>query len=317
MTPAGEILQARIAHNGPLRFSEFMETALYAPGAGYYAARRDPFGREGDFYTASQLQPVFGRLIAQALAPFKPSRVLDWGGGRGEMKESLAARFPYLLIEHDAGPPEPQAATAIFANELFDALPVDVARRSGRVWRAMKVASSGGKFIWHEDEPLEGEWLDYAEQAGRHLPNECEAWIELPVACSSVLEKMSRAAPTGTLLAIDYGYTAREILRFPRGSLMAYRKHLPAGDVLAEPGAQDITAHVPWTYLESVAARFGWRRRSFEPLSSLLMKAGEADQFAAALDGGRERHTLQLKTLLFGMGESFQAITMERTEAGP
>jgi SAM-dependent MidA family methyltransferase len=106
-------------------------------------------------------------------------------------------------------------------------------------------------------------------------------------------------------------------LRFPRGSLMAYRRHLPAGDVLAEPGTQDITAHVPWTSLESVAAGFGWRKRSFEPLSSLLMKAGEADQFASALEGGRERHTLQLKTLLFGMGESYQAITMERTETGP
>jgi hypothetical protein len=42
------------------------------------------------------------------------------------------------------------------------------------------------------------------------------------------------------------------------------------------------------------------------------MRAGEADHFEAALAGAPEKHTLQLKTLLFGMGESFQAMMLER-----
>ena len=42
------------------------------------------------------------------------------------------------------------------------------------------------------------------------------------------------------------------------------------------------------------------------------MRAGEADQFASALAGAPEQHALQLKTLLFGMGESFQVMMFER-----
>jgi SAM-dependent MidA family methyltransferase len=35
------------------------------PRFGYYRrADRDPFGKDGDFFTAEQLQPVFGILIA-------------------------------------------------------------------------------------------------------------------------------------------------------------------------------------------------------------------------------------------------------------
>ena len=41
-----------------------MEVALYHPEHGYYRRPRDPFGKHGDFFTAEQLQPVFGILIA-------------------------------------------------------------------------------------------------------------------------------------------------------------------------------------------------------------------------------------------------------------
>ncbi len=128
---------------------------------------------------------------------------------------------------------------------------------------------------------------------------------------------MSRAAPDGILLVIDYGYTSREILRFPNGSLMSYRRHQADDDVLSQPGERDITAHVAWAWLESTAAQCGWRRRSFESLSSFLMRTGEVDQFRAALAGAPEKHTLQLKTLLFGMGESFQVMMLEREKTLP
>ena len=64
MTPAAELLAAEIARSGPMPFPQFMETALYHPVHGYYRRPRDPFGTAGDFYTAEQIQPVFGILIA-------------------------------------------------------------------------------------------------------------------------------------------------------------------------------------------------------------------------------------------------------------
>ena len=67
MTPLEEQIAAEIRRRGPLTFRRFMELALYHPEHGYYQRPRDPFGAGGDFYTNSQLQPVFGRLLAQQI----------------------------------------------------------------------------------------------------------------------------------------------------------------------------------------------------------------------------------------------------------
>jgi SAM-dependent MidA family methyltransferase len=57
---------------------------------------------------------------------------------------------------------------------------------------------------------------------------------------------------------------------------------------------------------------------SFESLASFLLHTGETDEFASALAASDERtathHRLQLKTLLFGMGETFRVLTLRRDE---
>ena len=82
--------------------------------------------------------------------------------------------------------------------------------------------------------------------------------------------------------------------------------------MLEEPGDRDITAHVNFTALEDHGARRGLRTRRFETLAQMLLAAGEADQFAEALAGGDVRRRMQLKTLLFGMGETFRALWQEK-----
>ena len=34
----------------------------------YYSSARNPIGPSGDFYTSSDLDPLFGRLLAQAIS---------------------------------------------------------------------------------------------------------------------------------------------------------------------------------------------------------------------------------------------------------
>jgi len=67
MTPLAEMLRGEIRRDGPISFARFMDMALYHPEFGYYRRPHDPFGMHGDFYTAEQLQPVFGILIAQKI----------------------------------------------------------------------------------------------------------------------------------------------------------------------------------------------------------------------------------------------------------
>jgi SAM-dependent MidA family methyltransferase len=115
------------------------------------------------------------------------------------------------------------------------------------------------------------------------------------------------------VLTIDYGYTRSEAIRFPNGTLMGYRRHTALEDVLQDPGLRDITAHVNFTALEEHGALRGLRTESFSTLAQLLLSAGEADQFAAALGPGNDlRRRMQLKTLLFGMGETFRVLLQSR-----
>ncbi len=116
----------------------------------------------------------------------------------------------------------------------------------------------------------------------------------------------------GHLIAIDYGYTAREWIRYSAGTLMSYRRHVASEDVLADPGERDITSHVPFTVFEDRARLRGLTIEKFETLARFLLDAGEPDQFAAALRADDEqeafRRRMQLKTLLYGMGETFRVL---------
>lgn len=331
MTPAGAAILEEIRAAGPIRFARFMELALYHPRHGYYRrARReqgaDPFGIHGDFYTATQFQPVFGRLIAGLCAQWRAGlgagadfHVVEWGAGRGEM----AAHFEglsYHAVDIDGGDAPSAFEGVVFCNELFDALPVDVVRLRGDRMRMMRVGFDGTRFQWAEGEEVPDEWRAYAERLGGHLRalrEDDELWIELPVALDATLRRMTRPLTRGRVLAIDYGYTEREVARFPRGTLMAYFRHRALDDVLLEPGERDITAHVPFTHLEQCAQALGLTAQPLRNLSSLLLSAGEADQFASALRAPGEAEALrlcmQLKSLLFGMGETFRCLVLERS----
>jgi SAM-dependent MidA family methyltransferase len=131
---------------------------------------------------------------------------------------------------------------------------------------------------------------------------------------------MAAALTKGYALSVDYGFTRAESVRFPAGTLMGYRRHTARDDVLADAGLRDITAHVNFTALEESGAACGFATVRFETLARTLLAAGEADQFAAALGaGGAEeelRRRMQLKTLLFGMGETFRALLQKKTEGG-
>ncbi len=313
MTAAGEMIAAEIRRSGPVLFSRFMEVALYGSECGYYTSGRNVFGREGDFYTSEQIQPVFGRLVAAAMEKWRADlggtfRVVEWGAGRREMAEFLEP-FSYAAVDVGRDEAPAQFEGAAFSNELFDALPVDVAKRRDGVWRLMRVGVKDDGFEWVEGAELGKEWMAYAERAGLQFEVD-EAWIELAVKAKRMLAEMDARLRRGRVAAIDYGYTERELRRFPQGTLMGYRRHRASDKVLENPGEQDITAHVPFTYLLECAAELGWRDGRLRTLAGWVMEeCGEAG-VGLAIEAGSEvervKLRLKLKTILVGMGESFR-----------
>ena len=176
-----------------------------------------------------------------------------------------------------------------------------------------------GAFVWHTGEVVG----DAAERYLRryYLPPEEGRWYEVNLEALAWLERMAATLTKGYVLTIDYGFTRAESVRFPAGTLMGYRRHTAREDVLAEAGrARHHGAR------EFHGAR-GERRRSADSRPSASRRwrrrcwpPGEPDQFAAALGAGGAaeelRRRMQLKTLLFGMGETFRVLLQRRVEEG-
>jgi SAM-dependent MidA family methyltransferase len=315
VTPAGELLRDEIARGGPVLFRRFMETALYHPEHGYYTRPRDPFGKSGDFYTAEQLQPVFGRLIAATIRELVANlgdavcTVVELGAGREEMAPYFAP-WRYVPIDVRRGQLPDGFHGVAFANEFFDALPVDVVVLRDERIIERRVGWNGEHFTWVDgDEPEPGVLGDVKRYGA---PIEDGGVIEVNREAWRAIADLAPRLRSGWLLAIDYGYTAREIARFPRGTLMSYRRHQALDDVLLNPGEQDITAHVNFTALAGYAAECGFEVIRTESMAPMLLRTGELDNFAAALaardDRDAQRLRMQLKTLLYGMGETFRVM---------
>lgn len=320
MTPIAVLLKEEIGRDGPISFQRFMHAALYHPHLGYYRRAADPFGGGGDFFTAEQLQPVFGRLIAAAVRGLRDRMrapadfvVVELGAGRQEMAAAFS-EFAYIPIDGASGHLPERFTGVLFSNEFFDALPVQAAvvREGGP--RELRVDFASDRFVWVEGSPAGEEAAEYIRQ---YFPSAGEgALVEINLEALCWIRRIAQALEAGYVFTIDFGYTARESARFPLGTLMSYRKHMALEDVLTDPGERDIAAHVCFTALERHGELWGLRPVRFETLAQTLIAAGEPDQFASALaarTAAEERdRRLQLKQLLFGMGENFRVLVQEK-----
>jgi SAM-dependent MidA family methyltransferase len=201
------------------------------------------------------------------------------------------------------------ANTIVFANEFFDALPVEILSAEG----SLRIDTRDGRFIetWAPASPEELEFLD--RYSVHPEPDEC---VEVPLAAQQSIDRIAASIQRGFLIAIDYGYTREEQLAGRhRGTLKALRQHSISTNPYEAPGEQDITADVNFTALAAAAERQGMQTHKLITQSQFLMGIGEANQFADAfeecrLPQERAKVALQLKHLVTpaGMGESFQVL---------
>ncbi len=206
-------------------------------------------------------------------------------------------------------PRDREVPVIVFANEFFDALPVEVISRHGE----LRIADANGRFqeVWHPASPVELEFLDhYGVQPER------EERVETTLDSQSYMGQIASAVERGFVVAIDYGYTRAELLAGRhRGTIAAYRQHSYSMNPYEAPGEQDITAHVNFTALAAAAEQGGMAAQPLVTQAQLLMGIGEGNQFRDAfeecrLPQERAKVALQLKHLIApeGMGESFRVL---------
>jgi SAM-dependent MidA family methyltransferase len=205
--------------------------------------------------------------------------------------------------------PAADTHTILFANEFFDALPVEILSPQG----SLRIDSRNGRFVetWAPASPQELEFLDRYS-----VHPEPEEHVEIPLAAQQYTDQILSELTQGFFLAIDYGYTREEQLAGRhRGTLKAIRQHSVSTNPYEAPGEQDIAADVNFTALAAIAEKHGMHTQKLVTQSQFLLGIGEGNEFADAFEDcrlpqERAKVALQLKHLVTpaGMGESFHIL---------
>jgi SAM-dependent MidA family methyltransferase len=310
-----------------------MEEALYHPEFGYYSSSHNPLGREGDFYTSADLDPVFGKLLARRFTamseelnvPADSFAIVELGAGRGLLARDIlqSQKFPYRILERSAAMRERQREVlqgldvewieelpkdligCIFSNEFFDALPVHrVVRRNG----VLREIYLNENFVEVEGEPQPGVEAPVGEGYLADISIDARDWIG----------RIAASIKTGFHLAIDYGYLEREFYARPRGTLMCYWRHQVSEDPYVRVGEQDMTAHVNFSDLIESGRAASLLKSEFSTQMDFLIRLGILDDMESLASSSTaesiERLQAMKKLILPGnMGERFKVLVQRKS----
>jgi SAM-dependent MidA family methyltransferase len=272
--------------NGWISFERFMEMALYEPGFGYYSAGARKLGASGDFVTAPEISPLFGRSVArqcdEVLTLLGGGEILELGAGSGalaiDLLTELAAlgklpvRYRILEVSADLRDRQHTAfverapqflrvvewieqlpthfAGIVIANEVLDALPVRRFAIRGAGVNEIGVTWQLGKLESSEiraDENLSAAVRAIEHEIGRALPDGYTSEINLRL--PAFIAGLANAVQRGVLLFIDYGLSRAQYYSAERvrGTLLCHHRHQFHDDPFIQVGLQDIGAWVDFT----------------------------------------------------------------------
>ncbi|HEY0063234.1 MAG TPA: SAM-dependent methyltransferase [Telluria sp.] len=326
---ASHALQRQIAAeiaagDGAIPFSRFMELALYAPGLGYYSGGAAKLGQAGDFTTAPEISSLFGATLARVAAAIiaqTAPHILEFGAGTGKLARDVLTALAaagvtlahYDILELsgelrqrqqealrdfpqvrwlDALPPA--FSGVVLANEVLDAMPVQLVRKDADGWRELHVTVEQGAFALVAAKAQAAQAAPAAQAAldvrvARQIPDAALLapgyTTEVHPAGCAFMASVARmlAAGKGAAILIDYGFPAHEYYLDQRlgGTLMCHYRHHAHPEPFYLPGLQDITAHVDFTAMALAAEDGGAEVLAYMNQAAFLLAAGLGELMAA------------------------------------
>jgi SAM-dependent MidA family methyltransferase len=326
-------------------FARYMELVLHEPGLGYYASGARKLGAGGDFVTAPELSPLFGRALARQIAQLlQPGdAILEFGAGSGALAETLLSEFQdinYKILEPSAELADRQRKSigskaewidhlprhfrgVMLANEVVDAMPVHALAwtRAGVLERG--VCANEGQLAWC-DRAADGSVLSESKKIKLELPPSGRYESELALFARAWMRSLGRFLERGAILVIDYGFPAREYFHPQRsmGTLACHYRHRVHGDPFYLPGLQDVTAHVDFSALARAAADGALELLGFANQAQFLVNCGITDLLAAEDPADPKRYlpaASAVHKLLSPseMGELFKVLAVGRGVSKP
>lgn len=340
-----------------ISFRRYMELALYAPGLGYYAAGSTKLGEAGDFVTAPEISSLFSFSLANAIIPALSNEdiILEVGAGRGRMAADMllflqgknALPKEYWILELSADLRQRQKETilqvapdligrvkwietlpdnfngVVVANELLDAMPVQLFQKNENVINEVNVTWQDEKFCFALKQSEDARLLNRVTSLESSSETEFETGYisEVNFSAEDWIKSIADKLQKGIIILIDYGFPQHEYYHAQRsqGTLMCHYRHRTHADPFVYPGLQDITAHIDFTAMADAALEAGLKVNGYTNQVNFLMGAGLMDLVSNSetvdmnQDAGLKQHldiATQIKklTLPHEMGELFKVI---------
>ena len=321
-----ELIRSEAASQGGLLpFDRFMELALYAPGLGYYVAGARKFGPEGDFVTAPELSPLFGRCVAEqcreVLDALGSADILEIGAGSGALAADVlsalagADRLPerYLILDLSPDLRERQRGLltervpellprvhwldclptgfsgCVLANEVLDAMPVHRFRidTGGEPLELFVRPADDGRYEVAAEPVSPGLAAAVQRLQARGLAVDPGYESEINLRLGPWLRALAASMERGLVLLVDYGYPRREYYLADRrgGTLMCHYRHRAQTDPYLLPGLQDITAHVDFSDVAEAGISSGFRLAGYTTQAHFLISCGLDGLLAQVAEG--------------------------------
>ncbi|KTD76367.1 class I SAM-dependent methyltransferase [Legionella waltersii] len=307
-----QTLKSHLNTQKEIPFVEFMQMALYAPNEGYYSSALQKLGKHGDFITAPELSPLFGKTIAnqfqQILSTLQSPCVLEFGAGSGALcvdvlkqleqlnclpisyfiievssnlrhrqQERIQEQIPHLAmrvhwLEHW---PENPFQGIIFANEVLDAMPVHRFLQSDEGILESYITLNESNELKEIFNPSNNQrLLSYISNNLCGVPPPYLSEVNLFL--DDWIANCSQILDKGAMFIIDYGFPRHEYYHPDRnqGTLMCHYQHQAHTNPLLHPGEEDITAHVDFTHVAEAAHDAGFHVAGYTNQASFLLANG-------------------------------------------
>jgi SAM-dependent MidA family methyltransferase len=349
------IIKERIEHENNISFAQFMQMALYQPGYGYYSSGTHKFGKEGDFVTSPELGSLFAQCMAQqfqqVLSQIESPVILELGAGTGQFcydcllalddmhclpktytilevsadlqqrqKDKIKTLPKHLssLVEWIQQPLEQPFNGVIFANEVIDALAVEVFRVENLHYQQMCVTwnddiDHGFKEKWQAmpdnlAQQLEAKELTLSDgYVSEFVPN-LSAWLK------TITENLKQ----GVVLLVDYGYERSAYYHPQRnqGTLICFSQHQANFNYFENVGIQDMTAFVDFTAVAEAADDCRLDVDGYTTQAHFLMSLGIEQKLGDSENDYTNyyKNTTEMKKLVMPneMGEKFKVIAFSK-----
>ncbi len=305
--------------DGSISFAQFMHLALYSPGLGYYNVGTTKFGAAGDFITAPEVSPLFGRIVARqckaVLQQTDNGQILELGAGSGKLAvdilrslddlKSLPER--YLILETSADLQARQQnlirdelpglhhrveflselptelTGVVIANEVADALPVERFERTHDAVLQMHVTADDAGFDWSRKPApkiLSAAVERIEADIGEPLPGGYQSEVSLGL--PDWIAQLARCLHKGLVLLFDYGISRSEYYSPDRnqGWLRCHFRHHAHNEPLIYAGIQDLTSWVDFTAVAQSADENGLDVAGFVTQADFLISGGLEEELA-------------------------------------